>query len=800
MILLKKMGRDLLRNKAQFISVFLLALLAVGFYGGITAEYRGIELSANHFFAESNLADAWVYGESLDEDDRDAVLAIDGVKDAELLLLYPTTAELEGSPDLTVRFLEEDSVNRPTLASGDELDLTREAVWIDVRFAEARGLAAGDELAFAVEGMTLTLPIAGIVYSPDLVFPELGDSLTPDYAVHGYAFTGYNNLRQLAADAAWDKGDGTNRPIFRMSPDIEYGTRKWDDSYRPLCPTYNQIVLSAPSLREDPRQLLEELEAALAGRADTIVPRADYASADDIYSEVEQHALYARVFPVLLVLIALLTMLSTMNRLVRQQATLVGTMKALGVGQGPIVAHYIGYGFIITLAGGIIGSLLGPPLVPELFAPSMRRFYTLPQWFSYSEPSFYLLPLLVASACALTSWLSCRRVLIQKPAQAMRPQPPRTARHSFLDALPLWRRLGASFHLAERDIRRNRLRSAMSVIGALGTTLLAMVAFTSWCSLEETVEWQYGRISAFQTRASLEQGITPERRAELSEAYDAVELMEAAIEVRRSYDAAGAKFTGTLQVFEQNELLHLTTPDGSRCAIADGQTYVSYSLCRELGLAAGDDIQWHLYGNSTWHDARVDVINRNPLVQGITLTPATLAASGEDFTANVLLSADTLAVEEDGIAAVVSAEEVTSGMDLFLDVLMVLCSVMLGGALLVGLFVTYNLSALAFSEMERELASLKVFGFRNIQIAGMLFIQNLSLSCLGLIPGIFAGWWFADLTFQTEGAQFDLPIFLYPLAVAATAAFVLALSVLVSALFIRKVARLDMVVSLKSPE
>jgi putative ABC transport system permease protein len=793
-ILLRKMWRDLLLHKAQFVSIFLISLLAVGFYTGITAEYRSMEADGQAFFEETGLATVWVFGEGFTEDDARAVAALEDVEKVERLLLYETQADLPGSPALTVRYRERDEVNRLLVWEGAPFDVGDGRIWLDLRFAEARGLAVGDSLRFTVVGTAVDAEIAGLVYSPELVYPELGDSLTPDYAAHGYVFTGAGSFPMPDSALAATQGSGATAP--GGGPSGASGAEELSQDGRF---PYNQLAVLAPAADERQYDLEEAVEGALGAKAATIVVKENHPAFAVLQAECEQHAIFAGAFPVLFMFIAVLVMLSTMSRLVSKQSTLIGTMKALGVRKGAITAHYIGYGFLVTLVGGLLGAVLGPPFVPELFKPSMTQFFTLPYWQTYREPFFFVLPLLMALAGALVSWLSCRRVLAQRPAAAMRPRAPRRPRHSPLEALPFWRRLGPSLQLTERDIRRNRLRSVMSVVSGLGVSALLLVAFLSWSVIGVLVDWQYGTINNFQSRATLAEDVDDGQLRRLVERYEALPLMEQTVEIRLPGDSA-TKSAGTLQAFESGELMRVTDSERRILSLEDGQVLLSHGAAKKLGLGVGERFEWHRYGEGGWHEATVGAINRNPLVWGLTMTPGTLEGFGIDFEPRVLLSSQTIDAGEPGVQGVVSAEEVSAGMDLMTEAMVMMATVMIAAAVLVGVFTMYNLGTLTLSEMERELATLKVVGFKRRQIVMLLFLQNLVLTVLGFVPGIPLGWKIADLMFNTQGGTLDMPTLLAPSDVLLTLALVVALCALVALPFVRKVARLDMVASLKAPE
>jgi putative ABC transport system permease protein len=381
----------------------------------------------------------------------------------------------------------------------------------------------------------------------------------------------------------------------------------------------------------------------------------------------------------------------------------------------------------------------------------------------------------------------------------MRPRAPRQARHSPLEALPFWRRLSPVLQLTELDLRRNKLRSAMSIISGLGAAALLLVAFLSWSTINLMVDWQYSTINNFQSRATLVEDTSDEQRQQLIERYEALPLMEQSVEIRLPADSA-SKSAGTLQAFESGELMRVTDSERRMLSLEDGQVLLSHGVAKKLGLSVGERFEWHRYGEGGWHEATVGAINRNPLVWGLTMTPGTLEGFGIDFEPRVLLSSQTIDAGEPGVQGVVSAEEVSAGMELMTEAMVMMATVMIAAAVLVGVFTMYNLGTLTLSEMERELATLKVVGFKRRQIVMLLFLQNLVLAVLGLVPGIPLGWKIADLMFNTQGGTLDMPTRLAPSDVLLTLALVVALCALVALPFVRKVARLDMVASLKAPE
>jgi putative ABC transport system permease protein len=339
----------------------------------------------------------------------------------------------------------------------------------------------------------------------------------------------------------------------------------------------------------------------------------------------------------------------------------------------------------------------------------------------------------------------------------------------------------------------------MGVIGSLGISALLMVAFLSWTAMDDLMTWQYGLINNFTSRAVLAEEASDAETSALIERYEATPVMETSIELCRLGEPS-TRILSTLQVFEAGDLLRLTDLARRFIPLEDDRLYLSAAAARTLGVDVGERLEWRRYGESDWHEATIDTINCNPLIQGLTMTPKTLEGFGVDFEPGAIVSAQMMDATDPSLQSVTGATEIADGMDFMLDAMVTMTLVMIVTAVLIGVFIMYNLGTLTFSEMERELATLKVVGFGRRRIVTLLSSQNLFLSLLGLVGGVPLGWLVTDMIFKENGGVFDQPIFIHPHTVALALATIVALCAIVSLLFVRKVARLDMVSSLKSPE
>lgn len=219
------------------------------------------------------------------------------------------------------------------------------------------------------------------------------------------------------------------------------------------------------------------------------------------YNEIQQHKAMGSVFPVVFLAIALLTILTTMTRMVNNQRTQIGTLKALGFQKRTILLHYISYGFWLSFAGAVTGAIMGPLTLPRLFYGTMQFTYTLPEWKPSMSPLFFTMALVTVLLCTLTTYWACRSNLRDTPSQTLRPKAPKAMKHGAYENTAFWAGLGFNAQWNLRDILRSKLRSIMAVIGVLGCTALLVCAFGLQDTLSDVVHWQYSDLYRFSTKA-----------------------------------------------------------------------------------------------------------------------------------------------------------------------------------------------------------------------------------------------------------------------------------------------------------
>jgi putative ABC transport system permease protein len=757
-MLFRKMLRDMRLHKTQFISIFVMAFLGVLIFSGIAGEWMGLRKTVGDYYRETNMADVWLYGRGFSDEDERAVSGLAGVTGAERQLAIAGVGNFDGNPTVMLHFVEENGISKVYPVSGEAFSADRDGAWLDDRFAGAHGLKAGDRLAVKLDGLTFEKTILGTVYSPEYVFLDGGGGMTPDFSAYGFAYIPAKYF-----------------PV-------------------PQGLAYNSMLLKTDA--KDPGALEERVGRALGGNYSVFLTRENNASYVMFQQEIDQHRAMGSLFPIAFLAIALLTMLTTMTRIVSGQRTQIGTLKALGFKKSAILLHYVSYGFWLSLAGSALGAAIGPLTIPRLFYPSLSSFYTLPEWNPAFDPSFFIMAAVTVALCTLVTWLACRSVLGGTPAGALRPKAPRAVRHGLMEKTRLWHRLGFNVQWNLRDVFRNKARSITAVIGALGCTALLVCAFGVNDDMHDLKDWQYRDIDLFQSSMLIDEAATGDEIQAAMEATRGEAVMEAAAE----FKANGKKKSGYMTVTDNATLL--TATDGNRRPLglpADGVS-LSRKMAGMLGLKKGDSITWHPYGSEKWVTTAVAEIYGHPATQGVSMTRRTLEALGYAFAPTSILSPETVADAPPGIASVRQKEDLTRGWDDLTEAFMLMVYVLIAAAAALAIVVLYNLGILSFTEKERELATLKVVGLKSHKLRNLLLTQNLWLSVAGFLPGVPVGKWLIEAMTASMGDSFDMVTNLHAASVLLALAITLALSAGVNLLFIRKIRRLDMVGSLKGVE
>ena len=756
-MLAKKMMRDIFKHKAQFISIFLMAFLGVFVFTGISGEYIGLEVNSNNFYEETNLADGWIYSPYLNDLFLSQVWYLGATEEMERQLVVDSVADFENDPEVTLHFVENNTISKFYLVEGKPLDINdSNGVWLDKNFADAKHLKVGDKISFECEGYKIEKEIRGVGYSPEYVYHPSAYSTVPDYNKIGFAYMSYKAFPEDTVP-------------------------------------YNVLNVK---FQGTPENYVKLLDYRLKGYYSSFVEQSAHPSVSSFSQEITQHKMMAGIFPIVFILVTMLLLLTTMTRLIAQQRTQIGILKANGFKNKTITLHYMSYGFWLVLLGSILGLILGPLILPQLFYPSMIRYYVLPSWNSVWDISFVYLVVLIAIFSLVVSYYAISSISNEKPSIAIKPKPPKVSTSGFIEKLKIWKRLSFNFRWNYRDTKRNKLRGLMTIVGVMGCTALLVGAFGLYDGLTDVKDWKYNQISHFDSKLIIDGDASTSQIDHAVSETNGERIMEESIEIQSD----SAKKSGSLLVLNETDLITPTDVDKNKIEIANDEVSISKKMANLLGVGVGDTVKWHIMGSDKWVNTTIDKIHADPLSQGFIMSPDKLESLGLNYTPTSVITSEHVNKTYDGFKTTTSLIDIENNWNTISETMWLLIYVLSFFACILAIIVLYNLGLLSYTEIEREIATLKVLGFKNNDLRRLLLTQNLFLTFIGFILGIPLGFYVLSKIWESSSDSFFVVPSLTITNVLLAGIITFSLSIIVNLMFSRRIKKLDMVESLKNVE
>ncbi len=536
----------------------------------------------------------------------------------------------------------------------------------------------------------------------------------------------------------------------------------------------------------------------------------------------------ATIFPVLFFLIAALISLTTMTRMVEEERTQIGTLKALGYGKFDIARKYLNYAALATILGSILGVAVGEKLLPWVIITAYGIMYAYnPGILTPFQPGFGLLASLMAmvSTIGATLW-ACYRELQTVPAELMRPPSPKQGKRVFLERIPIiWSRLNFNWKSTVRNLLRYKSRFFMTVFGIGGCIGLLLVGFGLRDSIMDVVLLQYDELQTYDAMLILDTDAPAKERSEVEDAIEADARISASGSFfMQSVDIAqpDSKDSGkewTIYIYVPEELEQVGTflnfrdrTSGKEYALSDEGAIITEKIADEFGLSVGDTIALEREDGDPV-EVPIAEICENYLQHYLYLTPALyeelygekpswnsiFLKSEEDQQTLEQIGTDLLALDACLNISYTSAlreevEDMLSALNLVILVLIV-------SAGLLAFVVLYNLNNININERERELATLKVLGFYDMEVASYVYRENILLTILGAAAGCVIGQVMHAFIIKT--VEVDMTMFgrqIYPRSFLLGTLLTVAFSVIVNFAMYFKLKKIDMVESLKSIE
>lgn len=760
-MLKKKMFRDIKNNLSQFITIFLMVAIGVMAYFGIEAYMSGMQETADKFYTENNLQDLNVVGINFTESDLKKIKSIDNVKDAERKLSI--TGITNDDKTLLLNFIEENNISKFYVKDGEKFDKNKSGVWLDEFYAKENNISVGDKILIKYDSFSKEEVVLGLINVPDHIYDTKDSSeLYPNRKEFGFAYLSINELPE------------------------EYQV-------------YNYVMVDVDN-KDNVLSVKENIEKNVES-ALGVIKIEDTASYKTYQGEIDEGKTYIGVFSGLFLFIAMLSVITTMNRVIKNERIEIGTLKALGFSNSKVLFHYIGYGFWISLFAAIAGLFLGYFFIGNIFISLEMSFFEVPNGHPVVKFSGFILALFVVLLVSFITYLSSKSILKENPAESLRKKMPKVKKNSLnLTTKGFLKNLSFSSKWNIRDMLRNKMRTIMGVVGVASSCMLIVCALGMLNSMNYFIDLQFEKIYNFDYKLNLMENLSDEELESIESIYGNESSKSYGIEIKNE----DGKESNNLFVTDASDYIRFVDNKDNFIKLDNDEgVYITYKLAKNENKKVGDTITWHIYGSDTYYTSKIVGLNKDPQNQNISATRKYLESLGIKYTPDSIYTNKDLKDVSNikNVTVIQDKDALKESMDSMLSMMKTMLALIIGIAAVLGIIIIYNLGILSFTEKEYQFATLKVLGFSDKKIKGIFIKQNNWIAIMSIIIGLPLGYYLTDWLFKTAIEEhYDFGANIKPLTYVIALIGTFVISYLVSKFLARKVNKIDMVSSLKGNE
>lgn len=758
-MLFKKLVRTFFSYKAQFISMVIMVAIGLGVFVGFNMEWKIIDKSVNTYFEETNFPDYFVYSEnSFNEADLTKIKNIDGVDDASLYLSMQTNV-VDTDKTLFLTCMNEKYLDFKYI-EGKEYNDDLDGVWLSDKYALKNNIKIGDKIKVKYNTITIEREVIGTIKSSMyLICLQSTSQLMPDYEACGYFFMSPKSL---------------------IKEFNKYGLQKI---------SYPEIIISS---KLEKKVIEEEINKALS-KTTLVLGRDANINYSGPSGEIEEGKTMGSIIPVLFLVIAILTMVTTMHRITNNERIQIGTLKALGFKDSRIIFHYSAYGLFIGVIGSIFGIAFGFLIAYFIiFSGNMMSMYLdLPKWY-WAMPAFCYVSLILLNLFLLFAcFLSVYNNLKGMPVEALRGKNIGKVRRGLLDKWAIGRHLGFANVYNIRDLKRHKSRSFMTLFGVVGCMILLVAAFAMKETFKSFLDTIDNDIYTYNSQISLSANTTNSKAVELMNLYEAdskgslsISLDDEAI----SLDIYDIRYNN-INIMDKNN---------KRIAIPNDGALICIRVA-DMGYKVGDMITITPYGTNEKYMVPIKGIIRSFTVKNVIINSEYAKNISLNYQIqNLYTKAKASDISENEfIDSIQTKEAIMKSFNSMTDMMNLSITVLTIASVVLGVVVLYNLGMMSFIERFKEMATLKVLGFDDRKIARLLISQNMWLTIIGIIIGLPLGLLTINGVVKSLASEYELKVKAGALTYLVSILLTFFVSLVVAMVVARRNKRIDMVSALK---
>ena len=778
--LLKETIVCMVKTSKRFISILVIVLLGVGFFAGIRAVAPDMKNTLDDYYEKTNMYDIYIasnYGIREDIIDK-----LQKKYDIEAVYNFDTiTTKKEDYATKIISYDKNNQINTPKLVKGKMPEAIDEVV-IDNHYRNE--IKIGDKLTIDSELIkNNTVTVTGYVESPLYISAERDSTNLLSGTIDYYLYMNDDNIISPVKTAAY----------IKLNTDESRFSKK-----------YEEIVKTAK--KDIKKTLKEEKQTDEKWYVLDIDSNAGFYQYEQDTQRIDN---VAKVFPLVFFIVAVLICLTTMTRMVEEERSQIGTLKALGYSDISIMFKYILYAALATIIGSMIGVAIGYRILPDLCFEMYKNMYRLGNIKLSYYSSLTFQGMMIALLCTLGATIyTCRKTLKESPANLLRPVAPPPGKRVLLERIKLvWNHLSFSYKVTVRNVFRYKKRFLMTIIGIAGCTGLILAGFGLKDCIVKMVPHQYEDIFIYQAKINLNEEKTNETIDKIKEnkqIKDILEVHEESITI----DNKDTNQSVTLVIPKDNPKEFIKLQDRKteeQYNLTDG-IIITEKLAKLLEVEENDILKFS--GTDTYKE-KVAHITENYLFHYIYLPKSSYK---QDEYNTVLIKTKNMTEKEEkelanelkeipGVSSITFTSSTRHVFDDTMDSFAYVSLILIVSAGALAFVVLYNLSSVNISERRRELATIKVLGFYDKEVYQYINRENTILTLIGILLGLGTGnilTMYIIKTCEIDMLMFDTtiawPSYLY--AILITMSF----AILVNIILYFSLKKIDMIESLKSIE
>jgi len=874
--LFKDIFREIKKSFSRFLAILAIIAIGISFFVGIKMTCPDMKITADQYFKDNKLMDFYLVSSvGFNKEDIEAIKSVDGIKgimpsySIDAMIDVEDTSyvvKINSLPNTT----DESYINRPSLILGKLPTNPGECVIEKSNFKKMNleigsiiKLTSGNSSNILDNVSMDEFTVVGIVQSPLYISKERGTSAIGNGKISTFMIIQesdfklpvYNGVYITASyiddSSAYTDEYYDNIEALRKSLE-DLGTLRSNIRYEEIQSEANIIVQNNENELKDAKAKFEIFKNVMSfnKQSDTLlnfataekeiqdakdkinslpkvtwhvldrkmnVGYADYANAADRMDAI------SKVFPIIFVLVAILICFTSIGRLVDEQRTYIGTMKALVYRRRFIVLKYLTYASLASILGGIIGIFIGFTFFPAFIVNAYSSLYTLPKLILQFDTAFAILVMIAAVLVTSISAVTvCYETLIQNAASLMIAKAPKPGKIILLERIPfIWNKLKFTHKVTARNLFRYKSRFFMTVVGVAGCTALLLVGFALKDSIGAIGTKQFGEIYTYQMSVNTKDGLSQSESENISNLISAIPNYESKINLlSKSIDIGLGSKESSCNIIVPEDIKslndYITLNDRvsqQKYILSDNEVILTEKLANVIGAKIGDEI-YIKNGETDKYKVRISGISENYLLHYLYMSPklyedlylvkpeynqidvklTALEDSQKDIISKSIVSSK-------GAASVTFSDDMLKTFAEMINSVNYVVLILIVSAALLSFIVLYTLTNINISERMREIATIKVLGFYEKEVSSYVYRENLILTLIGSLFGLLLGYYLAKYVIGT--AEVEMLMFgrdIYPISFVISVILTLVFAWFVNAVLLKKIKNINMVEALKTIE